>query len=382
MTTATVVPPPPLADGLAAVLRGTNVPWRTLGVPPAEFLERCAEEDLTGLVYARLRGRPQVDWPPDLSAALAREARAEAARELLRHRELTSVLEVLAAQGIHPILLKGTPLAYTVYPAPSLRPRRDTDLLVPRAQVDAARRAVTELGYDAPPYCDGELLFCQFELGRADAFGVRHAFDFHWKISTQTPFADLLTYEELAASAEPVPALGPHARSAGTLNALLLACIHPVMHHRNEERLLWVYDVHLLASRLSAVELHQFAGLAATKGVAAITAQQLSLARARFGTSIPEAITAALGAVPRTTEPTAAYLQPNRRWHQELGSSIRGLGRWSDRLRLLREVAFPGPSYVLKVYGVNTGAIGAALLSALYLHRGIRGVWRVLTGWK
>ena len=74
-----------------------------------EFLRACGERDLIGLTYERLRGLPEgCDWPRDIREALARESRAQAAQELLRRKELISVLDVLAAEGIYPLLLKGT----------------------------------------------------------------------------------------------------------------------------------------------------------------------------------------------------------------------------------------------------------------------------------
>ena len=164
------------------------------------------------------------------------------------------VLHGLATAGVPVILLKGTPLAYSLYPMPSARPRVDTDLLVPRHQVDRLRETMAGMGYEAPLFCDGELLFCQFPLQRTDAFGVVHRFDCHWRISTQSVFADVLTFDEVAPRSIPVPALGEHARTLAPVDALLLACVHPVMHHRNAESLLWLFDVHLLAASLSNEE--------------------------------------------------------------------------------------------------------------------------------
>jgi hypothetical protein len=370
--------PAPLADGLAAVLRGECVSWSSLGVEPAELLAACAEEDLTGIVQHQVASWPTVDWPPDICAELTREARAGAVREVLRRREVVAVLDALAALGVHPILLKGTPLAYTVYENASLRGRSDTDLLVPRAQTDAVRRIMAGLGYTATNYSDGDLLFRQFEFAREDAFGVGHAFDFHWKISTESAFADLLGYDELAGEAIRVPALGPHARAAGAVHALLLACVHPVMHHRNVERLIWLYDIHLLASRLASLEFDGFAQLATRKGVAAICAHQLACARSRLGASVPEQVMAVLTAPGRAPERSASYLELGRRWSEELLSNVRGLPRWADRLRLLREVAFPTPGYMLRAYRLDGVAAAGALLPALYVHRGVRGLWKVL----
>jgi len=44
------------------------------------------------------------------------------------------------------------------------------------------------------------------------------------------------------------------------------------MHHRRAHSLVWVYDVHLLASRLSAPQFDRFAELALEKQVAAVCA--------------------------------------------------------------------------------------------------------------
>ena len=370
--------PTPLADGLAAVLRGERVSWRSLAVEPAAFLAGCAEEDLTGLVQHQVAGWPSVDWPPGICEELTREARAGAVREALRRREVVAVLDALAARDVYPILLKGTPLAYTVYEDASLRARSDTDLLVPQARTDAVRRVMTGLGYTATNYSDGDLLFRQFEFAREDAFGVAHAFDFHWKISTESAFADLLSYDELAGEAVPVPALGPRARAAGAVHALLLACVHPVMHHRNVERLLWLQDVRLLVSRLSLDELGRFAGLATRKSVAAICAHELALARSRLGAAVPGWVMAILTAPGQVPERSASYLEPGRRWSDELLSNVRGLPRWADRLRLLREVAFPASGYMLRAYRLDGVTAAGALLPALYIHRGVRGLWKVL----
>jgi hypothetical protein len=194
-------------------------------------------------------------------------------------------------------------------------------------------------------------------------------------------FANVLEYDEVAAGAVPIPALGPHARGAGPVEALLLACIHPVMHHRNVERPLWIYDIHLLASRLTESQFDRFADLAVSKSIAAIAARGLCLARFWLRTNVPESVTGTLMAA-GLDQPSAAFLGADRRWHDELVSSIRGLPRWRDRTRLLHEVILPSRDYMRRAYGLGAGPLGTALLPVLYLHRGVRGVWKVLVGRK
>lgn len=374
---------PTATDLFAGLLKGEAIPWSAFTMTSGEFLRACGERDVTCLVDERLRHRrlEHSDWPQNILDALAAQAREQTATELLREKELISVLDALATEDIHPILLKGAGLAYSLYPSPAARPRFDTDLLIGRQQVDTVRRVMAGQGYTSPPHCDGELLFCQFPLRKTDVFGVLHAFDVHWKISTQAVFADVLGYEEIAASATRLPSLGASARMPAPVHALLLACIHPVMHHRNVESLLWFYDIHLLASRLSDPELDSFAELAVARQVSSICAHQLTVARRWFGTRLPDSALRRLTAV-AANEPSAAYLQPNRGFGDDLIASMQGLPSWSDRLRLLREVTLPGPAYMLKAYGVAPSSPRAAILPVLYLHRLASGGWRVLSGQK
>jgi hypothetical protein len=367
-------------DRLDAILLGEEVPWSTLRTCAAELLERCAADEVLPLVHRQvIRSRRKDEWPADLREELARSAQLSAATDMVRSHETTRVLGALASAGIQPVLLKGVPLGHLLYASPSLRPHNDTDLIVPRDQIDAVRVALHRMGYVESTMSDGELIFCQFQMIKRDDLGIDHAFDVHWKISTQALFAEVLTYHELLAEAVPVPSLGAHARAAGHVHALLLACIHPVMHHRNSERLLWLYDIHLLASRLPRSDLDRFAQLAIAKNIASICRHQLARSAARFGTPVPAPVLARLEAH-GGVEQTEMYLQHDRRWHNELASSLDGLPRWRDRARLLREVILPRPGYLLKMYGLTPWAF--ILLPLLYPHRCLRGLFRILTGRK
>lgn len=364
---------------LAAFLKGEDARWAALGIAEDRLLGLSDREGLGGLLYQRLSASSHSEeWPLRLRGALSVQARTEAAKELLRGVETRAVLDALACAGIGSILLKGTPLAYGVYDSPASRPRSDTDLLIQAAEVEAARRTMATLGYRTTLHCSD--LFFQFEVQKNDDFGVLHVFDFHWRVSAQPAFADVLTYQELRGRAQPLPALGPHALTAGPVESLLLACVHPVMHHRNEERVLWIYDIHLLASNLSPGDFDAFVEMALVKKMAMISAHGLQLAQKVFKTAVPASVIAQLSA-PRS-EPSAEYLADDRRWHDELMSSVRGLPTLSGRLRLLREVLFPSPQYMLGAYGLRGKPLGSLLLPALYLYRNLFGVFKIVSGKK
>ncbi|HKY23493.1 MAG TPA: nucleotidyltransferase family protein [Vicinamibacterales bacterium] len=367
-------------ESLCALLAGEEVRWSQIRAAPADFLASCAEHEVKGLVRSRLeRLAHRAEWPREIHEDLAAHAHRDTALEMLRGAEISLVLADLAAVGIRPVLIKGTSLAYGTYEAPACRPRGDTDMLVRECDVEAAREAFARRGYAATIHCSD--LFSQFEVQKVDRFDVVHAFDVHWKISTQPVFENLFTYDELLARSQPVLALGPNARGAGAVDALLLACVHPTMHHRNIDRMLWIYDVHVLASALALAGFDELTRLARQKRVAAICAHGLRLAQTFFHCAIPAGVFEALSAE-KASEPSAEYLASERRWHHELISSVRSASSFGRRARILREVLFPSPQYMLSAYGFGDKPLGALLLPALYVYRNVNGVWKIVSGKK
>ena len=365
---------------IAAFLRGDVTRWSDLALDAQTFLDLCREHEVEGLCFERLSKLDSTaGWPRQVWEELSDAARTRAAEELLRKAEIRRVVAALADAGIRPILLKGTPLAYTVYDSPASRPRADTDVIVSGAEVEAARQVMRSLSYVETVQCH-ELL-SQFEVQQCDRFGVIHAFDVHWSISTQPVFAGLLTYDALLLRAVAVPALGGSAVAPCRVDALLLSCVHPAMHHRNDERLLWILDIHLLASGLSPAEQDEFEALARMKKVVAICRRGLQQAQAVFGTLVAADL---IGRLNRTAgpEPSAAYLASERRWHHETMASLRALPRLGDRARLVREVLLPSPGYMLGAYGLRDKPLGTWLLPALYVHRNVHGAWKILIGKK
>ena len=366
------------ADSLAAIIRGESVAWPGPGMSPREFVDVCEEHGVTGLVARRLRAGGMT-CPEPLAEAITRSGRGSVAAELSTAAATAEALDALAAKAVVPVLFKGTALAYAVYDAPHLRPRGDTDIMVRPGDYAVVQRVLAPLGYVEPVSC--QQLLGQARFVCSTPAGVEHALDVHWRISSQTAFADLLTYDELLAGSIAIPALGSRARAAGRVHALLLACVHPVMHHRNADLIIWCYDTHLLASQLTDSEWREFADLSSRKRVAAICAEQLMRAAARFHTVLPDAILSRLIAG-KGGEPTAEYLAANRGWLQELGSNVRHARGWRQRLRLLGGVLFPDRDYMLRTYGIAHWRSAPLVLPLLHVHRLVIGVAKVVTGAK
>src|ERR1700736_1976181 len=101
------------------------------------------EQGVAPLQYSRLAAAG-TEAPPGLRERALRAA----VTEPFRLADLRQVLAALAGAGVVPLVVKGSALAYRIYPAPELRPRGDSDLLIDHAELPAVRRALAPLGFE------------------------------------------------------------------------------------------------------------------------------------------------------------------------------------------------------------------------------------------
>ena len=307
-------------------------------------------------------------WPAAFVDAFLEEERQAIAVDCIRQHELTGALAALADAGANVLVIKGAATAHSHYPAPHVRVRADTDLLVASADPAIVDRVVTSRGYVRPTETSGQFVSYQQHYQRPDGRGVTHAFDVHWKISNLQSLADRLDHGELWQRRVPVPTLGPAATTVDGADALLLALLHRAGHHAGSRNLLWLYDLRLLAQSLTDEQRRRFVDAAIDRGVAGIAVEGLSAARDCFGgESMDALITALHGRAWRPDDlpvPAASMTQA-----AVLGLDLRALPTWRSRVRLLREHTLPPAAYMRARYGVRSNA----WLPALYL-------WRVMSG--
>ena len=357
--------PPALHASLRALLRGEPAAWPSeAGSEDAvRFLESIQQHGIGPLVYSRLTGD---SWP--IRGALRDAAIRGAAMESLRLADLRAMLAALAGRGIRVVVIKGTGLAYNLYDAPELRPRGDTDLLIAEADVDALRRLMRDLGYESQLTSGDTLAVRQQTFVRAG-----HVYDVHWDISNSPVVRDALPFNEVIDRAIAVPRIAPNALTPSYADALLLACIHRVAHHYDNERLIWLYDIHLLRETMPPDEHARFWRLAAERRVVAICERSIELADAWFAASSHDRAADWLSDDERPRdEPSAAFLDRNRRGTSILRADLKALG-WRSRLRRLRELALPPAAFMRQSFP----SAPAAALPALYVWRGARGVARL-----
>ncbi|MBK6436259.1 MAG: nucleotidyltransferase family protein [Rhodanobacteraceae bacterium] len=212
------------------------------------------------------------------------------ARELHFQAHERSALSALQLAGIDVLVLKGAALARWLYPSPHLRTRSDLDLLLQsEADFNRCRNALLVLGYedrDAPllPPCYERALRKRVGMGE-------HCVDVHWRLSNHPAFAQCFTFMELWAERQPLSGL-PDSWGLSPVHAMIHACLHRACNLTEAagDRLIWLYDIALLAMRLSEVEWSSLLSLASRFHISEPCRHTLVAARCLFDSPIPEAV--------------------------------------------------------------------------------------------
>jgi hypothetical protein len=359
-------------DVIRSALRAESAPWpiETEGLE-TQILDAAADHGVLALLAA---APGTVSWPDSVRTALMQAVRIEAAAEAIRERELRQLLDELGRAAIRPLLMKGAQVAYTHYRHPWQRPRLDTDLIVAPADRYRADAVLRALGYRPGTDFGGELVSHQFQYERRNRYGLTDNVDLHWKMSNPHVFADAFSFEELDGQAIRVPALGANARGLSDAHALILACVHRVAHHRNSDRLIWLYDIHLLASAIGPRDWEACVDLISIKRLRSICSSGLARAQACFGTTVPQTWLDPLQAVSPESEPAAAFLHADRTKLDILRSDLQALPGWRSKLTIIREHLFPPAAYIRRAYGVTNPAV-LPLAYAFRIAKGV-GKWR------
>jgi hypothetical protein len=348
-------------DALCAVLCGEQVDW-----PPAgdsdfyrALTEQAAYHGVAALLCHLLKPTPTWDgFPTGAREALLLRLRQSGAIELARRHDLEALLAALQRAGVGVLMLKGAALAYTLYPEPYLRSRADTDLFIDTVDIRQIKQVFTKLGYElvGQTYKSHQFNSLRREFGQGTV-----NYDVHWRSNNRALYARVIGCEEAMRESLPVPGL-PWARALKPPLALLQACMHRAADPNHDpDRLVWLYDIHLLVSTMTATELQDFATRAVDENLQLICRDALDRAGARFATPLPAAVQELLAAPLRKMPALERRLKESH-----LGLVVNDLAElpdWRSRAALLREYLAPPGEYLLDRYGKS----GRSWVPWLYL---------------
>ena len=314
-------------------------------------------------------------WLPDSLVSKFRiEALKEAGLELLREVELKEVLQEMGNIGVQPILIKGTALSYTLYPDTGMRPRCDTDMLVPQASRKAVDAVFKKMGYGCLYEGDMNHISTQMTYSKKTGAEAIHSYDVHWQTNNNDyGFSGKLDYHRLYDRCLPIPRLGDNARMPNNVDALLLACFHRAGHYSSAgDRLIWLYDIHLLVEKLLENEIAEFCELADEYKIINICADAITVAGSWFGTSIPGRLKLFISERP-AHEDSSVYLRRGREGGIKAAAfmKLKSMNSWRERVSFVFQNIFPPASYMLWRYGKKH----KAHLPWLYGKRIVQGIF-------
>jgi len=322
-------------------------------------------------IFHALRRQPSwADLPEALRTGLAGAAKQAIAWEMVLETALHEALDALTVEGLDCLLLKGAALAHLLYPAPHCRPRGDTDLLfADRATAERAWQVLSALGYQRALGVQGRYVSHQFACSKRGPNQTTLMLDIHWRLSNSNFFAQRFSFADLWAERRPIPALGPRAYALSARHALIHALFHRAWHlgEGDPDRLIWLYDMHLLCLSFGDEDWAAFVEEVQRRGLQPLCLAGLRHLQTVFATAIPPDVDAALSAAPpRGLLNQMHLLQPGLR--RKL-ADLMSLPNWRQRLGLIRETLFPDADYMRQRFGAEA----RWQLPAAYLRRAIRG---------
>jgi hypothetical protein len=304
-----------------------------------EIITQAKQNGVDLLLYLYIKAGTVTGLGEPQSAALKSSVYPQVAHDMMLNEATRNLLDLLAENQVPALLLKGTPLAFLYYPSTYLRARCDTDIYIDEGDMAKAAELLADHNYVLSGLGARKHSSKQF-VAAIDSIQNNYLhFDIHWKLSNRVMFRATLPFKDCFENRQPVAALGDNAFALSNTDLLLHACIHRIAHGRNTERdrLLWLYDIHLLVEAMGDGELEGFKNKAGERLVGVLCADAIEVAQELFGTELPEGFLQDLN-VNRKNEPSAELIHSSKlRW---AWADLRALPGVSKKIAFARELLF------------------------------------------
>ena len=370
-----------LADCTGSVLRGEAAPrWpEALSDSENAVAGRLAFHGIA-LLLAQAPGVLD-SWPQGLAHKVREQAGIRTFWEKGHRAAIAPLLEALAAAGIRTLVMKGTALAYSVYPDPAVRERGDTDIFLPGAN----RRQVRDIFRACGVWETGDTKALQESWQCDTVIGFEPAVDVHWRINASAAISQLLESELGLDAGVPLAGLAPCAQGIGPVDNLVLVAINRSAHGQfgyysgadrlfESDRLIWAVDTHLLVKAFGPGDWEMLVQRAARTGTAAIVSDTLAFAQRALGTCVPDQVRAGLEQAPADRGLAAYFGASSHLWR--LRRDLAACTGPGEAARVLRYVALPSDEFLQARFPDLTGWPRPAL----HLRRWAEGAGKLMTG--
>jgi hypothetical protein len=318
-------------------------------------LAQSEEEGVTALLYHVLQQAGRLDSLPQvLLASMQKINRKHIAADIATQSELSHLMSILYRHDLDFIMLKGEALSHSIYPQAHLRTKLDIDLMF--ASKDESERAWKVLqseNFERMLSQKGTFVGYQFVCHKEYSASFRIVFDIHNEITNYLWFNRRLGYQTLLENSCFIQIEQTNVRVLNTLHALIHACVHRITNisKGTADRLIWLYDIHLLSQRLSDSEWRALVTVCSDKDLSAIVLQGLQSSQQHLASSLrPSHINRLSANAHNERDP---FTKKSRRIQMYWQDFMLNKG-FANKLTQLRERVFPPADYMLKRYRLDS----------------------------
>jgi hypothetical protein len=325
----------------------------------SDIVTASQRHGLTGLLWRAIETLGRADVPSAAAELLQDTYRRSALSQALAYRELESLMGECARASIPLLVLKGAALARTLYSEPPLRPFGDLDVLIPQGEAHhlremliarGLRQVEMALGFNLDYY--GEMAF--FATRASDLM-----IDLHWELAAPGYYRRRMDVGWFWENTEEFVVGAQRARRLNPTAQLMHLALHAGLHHQDNLRLIWLYDIALLVTRRGK-DIHWQAAdeYARRTSLARPLRAMLDAAHSQWGVTLPQEAMTRFHPSPWAWRERAVYAVTTAR-HPEARAlsdamSAPGMGQ---KLELVREQLFPTAAYMREHYGVTNDAL-------------------------
>lgn len=269
----------------------------------------------------------------------------------------TSINKLKAAE-ISPLVFKGTAMAYSHYEHPASRLRGDTDIMVSNEQYKKTAQILMADGWSSTPDRGSKIMNWQKSFSRKDKTGLIHEIDLHRELTFCSRVSEFFSFSTLSKRATSITIGDTKINSVNDVDGLIITCFHRLLHRncdyrtgtvvtRSPNRLIWLFDIHLLASALTSKQWDTLSETAVTSGCSRSCLLGFSMSQKIFKTEIPNRVLQRLESV--GTSQVDEFL--DSKGMVRLFMKFRSISSLRDKFSMVKELIFPDLNYMRKTYG-------------------------------
>ncbi len=282
----------PLLPYIIAVLKEKPVPPPLCSRDQWFSLFTLVGKHSIPLLYYKIKSLPFDFHPPSEVLDWMRvQFLASKVRSLCVCRQLEEMAAVFDSEDVKVLVLKGAAFGLTIYPDPALRYSDDIDILVRPRDFTRAWKLLERLGYYSRDefFDHSRKSHIETWFAHPDRNKKYLPLELHRDIHSCLPFGSEMQLGGIFDRAISVAGTEFSFNVLHPVDALIYASLHLTVHHPDMFRLIWIYDMALLARALNLASHWRCLQRRSVKMNARLAVERcMKLARAWTGLRLPE----------------------------------------------------------------------------------------------